>query len=226
MLEVRKRWRSGEAPSRALDYAHLIYLGLLPAGATFSLLKSYGHPALFVLFLAGTAAVGVYLAATYVYTPRLRSPFLALLVLLDGPAWAALSLLLKDARPLDFAVEGFLVDGTAVWVSVLVLALRSKLPTRGQRQASVSIMLVALAATWSLAWPYCRGAARDAWGFVSLLLLALGAAQGALTRYRLYERERVARDDDASAAYVVVFIFAWLAALVAGNVLHQLSSGD
>ncbi|MBV9923549.1 MAG: hypothetical protein JOZ96_00805 [Acidobacteria bacterium] len=226
MLEVGKRWRTDEALTRVLDYAHLIYLGLLPAAATFSLLYAYGHPAVFLLFLAGTAAVGVYLAATYVYTPRLRSPLLALLVLLDGPAWAALSLFLKDGRPLAFAVEGFLVDGTAVWISVLVLALRSDLPTRGQRRGSVVIMLVALAATWWLAWPYCREAARDAWGVVSLLLLALGAVQGALTRYRLYERQQATRGDEASAPYIVVFIFAWLAALVAGNVLHHATYGD
>ena len=208
---------------RALDYAHLVYLGLLPVAATFSLLYSYGHPAPLLLFLAGTAAVGVYLAATYVYTPRPRNVGLALFVLLDGPAWAALSLLLKGARPLAFAVNGFLVDGTAVWASILVLALRSPLPTRGQRRASVGIMLAALAATFSLAWPYCREVLHGGWGAASLLLLALGAAQGALTRYRLYEREKVSRDEGASAAYIVVFIVAWVASMIAGNVLHELS---
>ncbi|MFL6334020.1 MAG: hypothetical protein ACJ754_11970 [Pyrinomonadaceae bacterium] len=223
MLEVEKRRRADGRLLRALDYAHLVYLGLLPAAATFSLLYAYGHPVPLLLFIAGTAAVGVYLAATYVYTPRPRNVGLALLVLLDGPAWAALSLFLKGARPLAFAVEGFLVDGTAVWVSIFVLALRSSLPTRGQRRASVGIMLAALAATYSLAWPYCRDIMRGGWGAVSLFLLTLGAAQGALTRYRLYEREQVARDDGASAPYIVVFIVAWVASLIAGNVLHELS---
>src|SRR5918911_879292 len=139
---------------RFLDYAHIVYLGLLPALATFSLLYAYGHPAPLLLFIAGTAAVGVYLAITYSYTPRPRMLVLAVLLLLDGPAWAALSLLLKGARPLAFAVEGFLVDGTATWVSILVLAARSPLPTRGERRASIGIMLAALAASYSLAWPY------------------------------------------------------------------------
>ena len=212
-----------ESLLRGLDTAHMVYLGLLPVAANFSLLYSYGHPAPLLLFLAGTAAVSVYLAATYVYTPRPRNVWLALFVLLDGPAWAALSLLLKYERPLAFAVNGFLVDGTAVWISILVLALRSELPTRGQRWASVGIMLVALAATYSLAWPYCRDVMQGRWGGASLLLLALGALQGALTRYRLYEREKTVRDDDASAVYIVVFIVAWVASLIAGNVLHELS---
>src|SRR3712207_1504300 len=145
----------------------MVYLGLLPVAATFSLLYAYGHPVVFLLFLAGTAAVSVYLAATYVYTPRPRNVGVALFVLLDGPAWAALSLLLEYERPLAFAVNGFLVDGTAVWVSILVLALRSDLPTRGQRWASVGIMLVALAATYSHAWPYCRDVLRGGWGGAS-----------------------------------------------------------
>jgi len=215
--------RTDESLLRALDWAHMVYLGLLPVVATFSLLYSYGHIAPFLLFLAGTAAVSVYLAATYVYTPRPRNVALALFVLLDGPAWAALSLLLKYERPLAFAVNGFLIDGTAVWASILVLALRSDLPTHGQRWASVGIMAVALAATYSLAWPYCRDVLQGSWGGASLLLLALGAAQGALTRYRLYERENTVRDDDASAVFIVVFIFAWLASLIAGNVLHEVS---
>jgi hypothetical protein len=204
-----------------LDYAHLIYLGLLPAAATSALLYAYGHPAPLLLFLAGTAAVGVYLAVTYSYTPRPRSLGLALLVLLDGPAWAILSLALKDARPLAFAVEGFLVDGTAVWASILVLAARSRLPTRGQRVASVGFMLAALAATYTLAWPYLREVARGSWGVASLSLLGLGAAQGALTRYRLFEREKVTRD--SAAAYIVALLVAWVAALIAGNVLHELA---
>jgi len=207
----------------ALDRAHLIYLGLLPALATFSLLYAYGHPAPLLLFLAGTAAVGVYLAVTYGYTPRPRSLGLALLVLLDGPAWAALSLALKDARPLAFAVEGFLVEGTASWVSILVLAARSPLPTRAERAASIAFMLGALAATYSLAWPYCRDALTGAWGGASACLLALGAAQGALTRYRLMDGERVVRDDRASIVYLVPLILAWVASMILGNVLHEVA---
>jgi hypothetical protein len=219
MCSERKR-QPARPLLRALDYAHLIYLGLLPAAATFSLLYAYGHPAPLLLFIAGTAASGVYLAVTYSYTPRPRNVGLALLVLLDGPAWAILSLALKEARPLAFAVEGFLVDATAVWASILVLATRSPLPTRRECVASVGFMLAALFATYSMAWPYLRETAHGAWGGASLALLGLGAAQGALTRYRLFEREQVTRDENAAGAYIVIFIVLWIAALMAGNALH------
>jgi hypothetical protein len=206
---------------RVLDWANLVYLGVLPALATFSLTYAYGHPAPMLLFLGGTAAVGVYLAAVYTYAPRSRSPGAALLQLLDGPAWVVVSLLLKNGRPLAFAVEGFLVDGTATWVSLLVLAARSPLPTRGQRRATIAFMLAALAASLSLAWPYLRAVARDEWGGASLSLLGLGAAQGALTWYRLFSRDKVVRPGDASVPYLVPLLLAWVAAMIAGNVLHE-----
>src|SRR3982750_3227651 len=76
-----------------IGHIHLVYLGLLPALATFSLLFSYGHPAPLALFLGGTAAVSVYLAVTFYYAPRPASPALGLLILLDGPLWVLLSLL-------------------------------------------------------------------------------------------------------------------------------------
>ena len=54
--------------SNILGYTHLVYLGILPALATFSLLFSYGHDAPLLLFLGGTVAVGVYLAVIMTYT--------------------------------------------------------------------------------------------------------------------------------------------------------------
>jgi hypothetical protein len=210
---------------RVLDYAHLVYLGLLPSLATFSLLYAYGHAAPLLLFLGGTAAVGVYLAATYSYTPRPRTLPSALLQLLDGPAWALLSIAVRGARPLAFAVEGFLVDGTATWLSLLVLAARSPLPTREQRRAAVAFMLAALAATLWLAWPYLRDASRGTRGGAGLFLLGLGALQGAFARYKLFSRDQVLRPADASVAYLVPLIVAWVASMILGNVLHELAHG-
>jgi hypothetical protein len=215
------------APTHAPDFkvrlaalvgrAHLVYLGLLPSFATFALLYTYGHPAPLLLFLGGTAAVGVYLAVVISYTKTPASAPLSLLFMLDGPAWAAASLSSRELRLPDFAVEGFLVDGTAIWLSILVLALRSDLPTRGQRVASVAFMLVALGATLSLVWPYLRDVLWGEW--LSLTLLGLGIAEALVVNYKLLERDDVVRDDDSTAIYIAVLVMVWVGSLV-GNAFH------
>lgn len=202
---------------------HLVYLGLLPALATFGLLYTYGHPAPLLMFLGGTAAVGVYLAVTFSYTPRPTSLGWALLVLLDGPAWALLSLYSKGAARPDFAVEGLIVDGTAVWLSILVLALSSPRPTRGQRVASVGFMLVALGATASLVWPYFRDALWGQWA--SLGCLGAGILEAVLLRFKQLKREQVAQDPDDGLLYIVLLVLTWVCAMILGNVLHEFSLG-
>jgi hypothetical protein len=70
-----------------------------------------------------------------------------------------------------------------------------------------------------------RDVARGTWGAASLFLLGLGAAQGTLTHCRLLGGEEVQRPSAESTVYILVFIIAWVAALIAGNVLHELAPG-
>ena len=199
--------------------AHLVYLGLLPSFATFALLYTYGYPAplLMFLFLGGTVAVGVYLAVVISYTEMPASAPLSLLFMLDGPAWVFASLWSRELTLPVFAVEGFLVDGAAIWLSTLVLALRSDRPTRGQRNATVAFMLVALLATASLVWPYLRG---ELWGeWWSLSLLGLGVVEGFVVNYRLLERDEVVRDDGSVSVYIAVLVMVWVGSLT-GNAFH------
>jgi hypothetical protein len=199
--------------------AHLVYLGLLPSFATFALLYTYGYPTplLMFLFLGGTVAVSVYLAVVISYTEMPRSAPLSLLFMLDGPAWALASLWSRELTLPVFAVEGFLVDGTAIWLSTLVLALRSDRPTRGQRIATVAFMLVALLATASLVWPYLRG---ELWGeWWSLTLLGLGVVEAFAVNYKLLERDEVVRDAAGVSVYIAVLVMLWVGSLT-GNVFH------
>lgn len=200
-----------------LGKAHLIYLGLLPPVATFTLLYTYKHPAPLLLFLGGTVAVSVYLAVIISYTTIQPSPWLSLVILLDGPAWVMLSLLSKEVWLPVFAIEGFLVDGTAIWLSTLFLALRSHKPTTGQRVASVALMLVALAATTSLVWPYLRDVLWGKW--LSLLWLGLGIIEALIINYKLLDRDEVVRHSDSSSVYIAVFVMIWVVSLV-GNAFH------
>jgi hypothetical protein len=207
-------------PVSVIGYIHLVYLGLLPVLATFSLLFRYGHPAPLALFLGGTVAVSVYLAVTFVYTPFPASLTWGLLILFDGPLWVLLSLLPKGVNPLGFAVEGFLVDGTAIWLSILVIATRSDLPTRRERMASIAFMLVALAATASLVWPYLRDVLWQHWS--SMALLGAGLIESTIVRFSVLNRQKTARQDDSrNAGYILVMLLAWVVSMILGNVLHE-----
>lgn len=202
-----------------LGHAHLIYLCLLPTLSTFAVLYVYGHPVPLLLFIGGTAAVGVYLAVTVSYTRPSKSIGWALLVLFDGPVWALLSVFSKDVTSMGFAIEGFLVDGVAIWLSILILALHSEKPTRRQRIASVGFMLVALAATLSLIWPYYRDNLNGEW--LSLGLLAAGILEAAIVHSKVLKKDEVIRDSDTTAGFIIVFILLWVGSMNVGNVLHE-----
>lgn len=196
--------------------AHLIYLGLLPALATFAVLYEYGYPGWLFIFLlvGGTAAVGVYVAVLFYYTPPPASLGWALFVLLDGPACALLSFYTKRVFPLGFAVEAFVVDGTAVCLSILIVAYRAA----GGR-AAVGWMLLALATIVSLVRPYFRD---HLWGhWASLALLSGGILEAMLARSKQLERDEAARDTEGVAFYIVVLLLAWVGAMISGNVLHE-----
>ncbi|MCA9971658.1 MAG: hypothetical protein KC425_15645 [Anaerolineales bacterium] len=202
-----------------LDRIHLLYLGLLPALATAAALQRDGYRFPFLLFIAGVAAVGVYLAATYSYTPRPKSLPATLWVLLDGPLFVLAGRGVAE-RPFAFAIDAFLVDGSALWLAILWLALFSDLPGRGQRTASVGIMLVALGVTASLFWPYLQ----ESFGGRPLPLAGLlfGIAEGAFMRVRLLGKGAVLRpESDFSILYIALLVMAWVGALALGLGLHE-----
>jgi hypothetical protein len=212
-----------EARSRLVSiigYVHLVYLGLLPALATFALLFRYGHPFPLLLFLGGTAAVGVYLAVTFSYTPQPTSLVFGLLILLDGPLWVLLSLLQTKVNPLGFAVEGFLVDGTAIWISILFLSIQTYIPLRKDRFAAIGFMLAALAATISLAWPYLRNELWRHWA--SMALIVAGIVESTMLRFRALNKQKATRqNENQGAGYIIVMLLLWFASMVSGNVLHE-----
>jgi hypothetical protein len=96
-----------------------------------------------------------------------------MLLLLDGPLFALLSLR-DDLNPFSFAIEGYLIDGTAIWGALPLLACISPLPLLDQRGARISFMAVALVVTTSLFWSYIK---KNIWGDWPYLILLL---QGSL----------------------------------------------
>ena len=206
---------------RFLGRFYLVYLGTLPALATFAILWAYGYPWPFILFLVGVAAVGVYLATVMSYTPIPRSLPWLLLALLDGPLFALISLR-GDFHPLAFAIGGYLIDGTAIWLSILVLAGISDLPTRGQRIASITIMILILGMITSLFWPYWKEFLWGNWGRIFWLLLGIG--QATWLNFGRFKREDVLRqENDGGILFIVGLLFLWLIAMIGGMVIHESS---
>lgn len=200
------------------EWAHLGYLGLLPALATFAVLVRFGHRWPFVIFIGGTVAVSVYLAATISYTRMPAQLPVALFMLIDGPlvVWLAQR---GEIDPLGFLIEGYLVDGTAVWLGILFLALRSPLPTTEQRWASVGFMLAAILTTSSLFWPYIEG---ELWGnWARLGPLLLGLVEGTVLQFGLAREDEVQRSA-AAPVYIGVLLILWVGLMFAGNIGFEL----
>jgi len=194
---------------------HLIYLGLLPSVATYAVLRMYGYALPFLLFLVGVAAVGVYLAATYSYAYLPKSLWMHLVVLLDGPLFALVGWRARSTTPLAFAIDSYLIDGTAVWLAVLFLAMVSFKPTRGQRIASIAIMVLILGMVGSLFWPYVRSVLWGRW--LALASLAAGLIEGTVIRVRTLDREAIARpESDFSTLYIALLVMVWVGSMMGG----------
>ena len=207
--------------SRILGRVYLLYLGILPAIGTFAALVAYGTPGPFLLFLGGIAAVGVYLAVTYSYTRIPANPLLILVMLLDGPL--VILIAQQDGYSLlGFLIESYLVDGTAIWLSILLLSLTSQLPTRGQRIGSVFFMLVALVATSSLFWPYMKAVLWNDW--VRMMWLLAGTLVFSVIHYRRFYKENIVRtESDFSILYIAGLVMLWVFAMLSGNIIHASS---
>lgn len=203
---------------RRLGRVYLVYLGILPVLATFATALRYGARFPMLVFMGGVAAVGVYLAATYSYT-HLPARLLPLLVMLfDGPLFV-LAALRDGFHPLAFAIEGYLVDGTAIWLAILVLAAASPLPSPGQRAASIFFMAAALAVTTSLFGPYIRD---HIWGDgLHPAWLLAGIAEASLASFVIFRNEDVARQDDGSILYIAGLVMLWVFALFAGLAMND-----
>jgi hypothetical protein len=207
--------------SRAVENMHLVYLGLLPALATFSVLVNYGHPAPMLLFLGGVVAVSVYLAVVASYTRSTNSLGVALFVLLDGPFWAALSYAAGGVL-FSFAIDAFLIDGVAIWLAIVWLAVSTSRPTRGQRIATIGFALIAVGTVLFAFWLYLYESVFGDW--LRFLFLVMGVVEAFVARHYLLKVDKVVRGTMSSARYILVFLFIWIAATCAGNVLRELGS--
>jgi hypothetical protein len=210
---------------RAVEILHLVYLGLLPALATFSILVVYGHPAPLLLFVGGIIAVSVYLAVVIGYTRPANSLDVALFTLFDGPLWAVLSRSVKETpippaiNAFSFAINAFLIDGVAIWIAIVWLAVSTSRPTKEQRIATVGFALVAVVSILFAFWPYIRENVWEEW--TQLFWLMMGVVEAVIARHYLLEADEVVRKEMVSVAYILILLFVWIIALSAGNIVNE-----
>jgi hypothetical protein len=205
---------------RVIEALHLGYLGLLPALATFGALLAYGHPSPFLLFIGGIVVVSVYLAVVASYTQHPSALGALLFVLLDGPFWVLASWA-AGGTLFTATVDAFLVDGVAIWLAIVWLALTTDRPAPEQRAATLGFALAALATVVWHFWPHVRETVlghglRPVW-------LSLGMLEALVARHFLLGRDRVMRGVDASIRYIILFLSVWIAAMFAGNVIYELT---
>lgn len=228
-LLARRKTVVNRAPSpaaSALGWINLVWIGLLPAIATFGVVQQYGGPGLGgsgesarpVIAIVGFAAVAVELAALVTYTRFPSSVLTAIFVLVDGPALALLSCR-SDPSVFDFAVRSFAIDGTAVWLAIAALALTTR-KLVGRRAVPVAIMAGMIACTLAVLAPYL--AHRVPRTFDSLGPLVGGLIWSSVVNYRVLASDEIVREggSGASMGYVLGLAALWLVAYGLGVALH------
>jgi len=159
----------------------------------------------------------------YHYTPLPSSLLGSVWVLCDGPLFTLAAqggALGERAITLASVIEGFLIDGLALWLAILVLASVSSRPSPGQRVASLGIGIGVLGVILSLFWPYVSetllgDGMRVAW-------LAGGVIEGVIARYRLMKAEKTVRvEGEGSILYVALLVMLWVAAMSVGTAVSQ-----
>ncbi|GAB4279371.1 MAG: hypothetical protein Kow0080_31630 [Candidatus Promineifilaceae bacterium] len=201
-----------------IDKIHLWYLGLIPSLATFMILAHYGSKAPMLLFIGGAAAISVYLVVIFAYDPPVQSLNWGVVAIADGPLFALASAH-STLAPWGFAVHTFLVDGTAIWAAILLLAIVSPLPTKNQRLAAVGFMATAVAATVWLFWPYLQEHLWGQWG--SLFWITVGITEATAVRFPAFAKEEVSREGDPSLSYLLPLLLIWLASFIIGHLAYE-----
>jgi hypothetical protein len=76
-----------------------------------------------------------------------------------------------------------------------------------------------MATMLSTFWPHIRENVLQEWD--RPLWLGVGLVEAIIVRHYLLRAETVVRSGDKVTMYIVTLLFAWIAAMIAGNVLHE-----
>jgi len=196
-----------------LGWVNVMYLGVLPAVATWGVFRLYGLPfaAPMVLF-GGLIAVVVYLGIVLNVAPAPASPWTALWILLDGPFFA----LLAGPRSFaGFAIQAFFVDGLALWIGVAALwfGIARSDGAESLFGCTTWLIVAGLAGMFAPFWPYLHHDVLGHW--TSLVVLLVGVAGATWSHLRALGGDGAGRDTSGFGAAM------WMIAMVAGLGLHS-----
>ena len=199
---------------------YLLYLGVLPSLASFALLARYGArvPFIFILF-GGLTIVSVYIVSLSSYS-RPAGFTKTLFLLVDGLVFAFLAFP-KRGVDLSFAIDNFIIEGTAVWLAIAWLAVTTSRPAPEQRIATLIFFALAVGTMVVLALPYIQ---EYIWGnWEALFWLAVGIVEAFFVQNQLlFADQVVAGDEKFKFAFNLSMIILWAFALIAGNLAYEL----
>lgn len=213
---------------RKLERVYIFYLGLIPALGSFAGVILYDRSAppswlVVVLLIGGVVAVGVYLAMLAAYVGFPKSPWLGLVILLDGPAQIGLSVALREHGTIwHLFGEMLLVETAPIYAAIFALALQSDKPTRKQRIGSLVLMVLALAPVMYLVGPPTWSSIHTDLPIAAVPLVTALAA-GLYANYRYVSRDEVVRSPGDGTLVIVGFLFLWLFTL--GFAINGLNAG-
>lgn len=197
-----------------LEKIYLLYLSLLPAIGTFIVLAVFdviNNPSVFlVVFIFGTAGVGIYLAATASYTPPSSNLLKSIAVLIDGPIWATIAIVFGGSI-LTAIVDNVLIEITSILLGILIVTCISNKPSRNQRIGSLFAAGLPLLGVGYIFWTYAQAANLLVPGKILILIIAI--MQGTTTQFLRANSDVVHRD---AVMYILIGIISWVAALFAG----------
>lgn len=197
-----------------LEKIYLLYLSLLPAVGTFVVLAVFdvikSPLVFFVAFIFGTAGVGIYLAATASYTPPSSNILKSIVILIDGPIWAALAVIFGGSM-ITAIVDNVLIEIASILLGILIVTCISNKPSRGQRIGSLLATGLPLLGVIGIFWSYAQVTHLLVPGKIIMLLIAV--IQGTVIQFMRANTDTVHRDAEM---YILIGIIAWVIALFAG----------
>ena len=203
---------------RKLEFVYIFYLGLIPALGSFAGIALYDRAPppnwlTVTLLVGGVVAVGVYLGMLTSYVGFPTSPWLGLVMILDGPAQIGLSVALREQGTIwHLFGEMLLVETAPIYAAIFVLALHSDKPTRDQRIGSLVLMVLAVAPVVYLVGPPTWSSIRPDLPIAAVPLVTALAA-GLYANYRYVRKDEVVRGPSDATLVIVGFLFLWIAAL-------------